>query len=205
MRRTRPWCCGTSTTSWAAMCPTTTATPPPWRSAAGSRPATARWTPSTSRGATAPTYANPGQQLDFARYSSDELLAHYRALRDVLREVTPDPPAGRVAALGVVRGQRRGPGPVAVPGRGAIEQVLVARPGRQPVQRHHHSSSPPFADRRRRPVAGASSSSKFSYPQVCSEVAEDGGDAMTNSSRARGVPNPLDLRASRAGDRLLRR
>jgi beta-galactosidase len=41
---------------------------------------------------TAPTYANPTQQLDFARYSSDELLAHYRALRDVLREVTPHVP-----------------------------------------------------------------------------------------------------------------
>ncbi|MGP5638897.1 beta-galactosidase [Brachybacterium tyrofermentans] len=41
----------------------------------------------------APTYANPTQQLDFARYSSDELLTHYRALRDVLREVTPGIPA----------------------------------------------------------------------------------------------------------------
>lgn len=41
---------------------------------------------------TAPTYANPTQQLDFARYSSDELLVHYRSLRDVLREVTPQVP-----------------------------------------------------------------------------------------------------------------
>lgn len=41
---------------------------------------------------TAPTYPNPTQQLDFARYSSDELLRHYRALRDVLREVTPHVP-----------------------------------------------------------------------------------------------------------------
>lgn len=41
---------------------------------------------------TAPTYPNPTQQLDFARYSSDELLTHYRALRDVLREVTPHVP-----------------------------------------------------------------------------------------------------------------
>ncbi|MGP9601795.1 beta-galactosidase [Brachybacterium sp. AOP42-E1-35] len=41
----------------------------------------------------APTYANPTQQLDFARYSSDELLTHYRALREVLREVTPHVPA----------------------------------------------------------------------------------------------------------------
>ncbi|AEE47427.1 beta-galactosidase [Cellulomonas fimi] len=41
---------------------------------------------------TAPTFPNPTQQLDFARYSSDELLVHYRALRDVLREVTPHVP-----------------------------------------------------------------------------------------------------------------
>lgn len=40
----------------------------------------------------APTYANPTQQLDFARFSSDELLTHYRALRDVLREITPQVP-----------------------------------------------------------------------------------------------------------------
>ncbi|MEE1619597.1 beta-galactosidase [Brachybacterium sp. J153] len=40
----------------------------------------------------APTYPNPTQQLDFARFSSDELLTHYRALRDVLREVTPHVP-----------------------------------------------------------------------------------------------------------------
>jgi len=40
----------------------------------------------------APTYPNPTQQLDFARYSSDELLAWYRELRDVLREVTPHVP-----------------------------------------------------------------------------------------------------------------
>ncbi|TWD84711.1 beta-galactosidase [Kribbella amoyensis] len=37
----------------------------------------------------APTYVNPTQQLDFARFSSDELLRHYRALRDVLRELCP--------------------------------------------------------------------------------------------------------------------
>ncbi|GGS31829.1 beta-galactosidase [Streptomyces griseoviridis] len=41
----------------------------------------------------APTFVNPTQRLDFARFSSDEHLAHYRALRDVLREVTPDVPA----------------------------------------------------------------------------------------------------------------
>ncbi|MFD6278972.1 beta-galactosidase [Streptomyces sp. NPDC060209] len=40
----------------------------------------------------APTFVNPTQQLDFARFSSDEQLVHYRALRDVLREVTPDVP-----------------------------------------------------------------------------------------------------------------
>ncbi|WP_129336689.1 beta-galactosidase [Cellulomonas endophytica] len=40
----------------------------------------------------APTFANPTQQLDFARYSSDAWLEHYRALRDVLREVTPGVP-----------------------------------------------------------------------------------------------------------------
>ncbi|MFI8191532.1 beta-galactosidase [Streptomyces sp. NPDC085946] len=42
---------------------------------------------------TAPTTVNPTQQLDFARFCSDEHLAHYRALRDVLREVTPHVPA----------------------------------------------------------------------------------------------------------------
>lgn len=41
----------------------------------------------------APTFANPTQQLDFARYSSDAWLEHYRAIRDVLREVTPEVPA----------------------------------------------------------------------------------------------------------------
>ncbi|MDN4609874.1 beta-galactosidase [Arthrobacter burdickii] len=41
---------------------------------------------------TASGNANPTQQLDFARYSSDELLVHYRALRDVLREVAPQVP-----------------------------------------------------------------------------------------------------------------
>jgi len=40
----------------------------------------------------APTYPNPTQQLDFARYSSDELLSYYTDLRDVLREVTPHVP-----------------------------------------------------------------------------------------------------------------
>lgn len=40
----------------------------------------------------APTHPNPGQQLDFARFSSDELLAQYIAERDVLRAITPDVP-----------------------------------------------------------------------------------------------------------------
>jgi beta-galactosidase len=40
----------------------------------------------------APTYANPTQQLDFRRFSSDELLSHYRAERDVLRRITPGVP-----------------------------------------------------------------------------------------------------------------
>ncbi len=41
---------------------------------------------------TAPASVNPTQQLDFRRYSSDELLSYYRALRDVLHEVTPTIP-----------------------------------------------------------------------------------------------------------------
>ena len=39
-----------------------------------------------------PTFANPTQQLDFQRFSSDELLALYTAERAILREVTPDVP-----------------------------------------------------------------------------------------------------------------
>ena len=38
------------------------------------------------------TFTNPTQLLDFARFSSDALLAHYRAERDLLRERTPDVP-----------------------------------------------------------------------------------------------------------------
>lgn len=41
---------------------------------------------------TTPASANPTQQLDFARYSSDELLSYYRDLRDAVRAVTPDVP-----------------------------------------------------------------------------------------------------------------
>jgi len=40
----------------------------------------------------APSFQNPGQGLDFCRFSSDELLECYRAERDVLRRVTPDMP-----------------------------------------------------------------------------------------------------------------
>ncbi|WP_136518032.1 beta-galactosidase [Cellulomonas telluris] len=42
---------------------------------------------------TAATLVNPTHRLDFARYSSDELLSYYTDLRDVLREVTPHVPA----------------------------------------------------------------------------------------------------------------
>ncbi len=40
----------------------------------------------------APTFCNPTQQLDYARFCSDELLGQYFAERDVLHEVTPDIP-----------------------------------------------------------------------------------------------------------------
>ncbi len=40
----------------------------------------------------APTYANPTQQLDFDRFSSDALRDYYRDLRDTLRELTPEVP-----------------------------------------------------------------------------------------------------------------
>jgi len=39
-----------------------------------------------------PTFSNPTQELDFARFSSDALLEHYRAERDVLRQLSPDVP-----------------------------------------------------------------------------------------------------------------
>ncbi|GAA3728026.1 beta-galactosidase [Salinactinospora qingdaonensis] len=42
---------------------------------------------------TAPTEPNPTQQLDFRRFSSDELLGAYLAQREVLRRITPDIPA----------------------------------------------------------------------------------------------------------------
>ncbi len=41
----------------------------------------------------APTYANPSQQLDFARFSSDTLLDYYRKLRDAVRPITPHVPS----------------------------------------------------------------------------------------------------------------
>jgi beta-galactosidase len=40
----------------------------------------------------APTFANPAQQLDYKRFSSDELLACFEVEREVLRRVTPDVP-----------------------------------------------------------------------------------------------------------------
>ncbi|MHA6618768.1 beta-galactosidase [Pseudonocardia sp. DLS-67] len=39
-----------------------------------------------------PTFTNPGHELDFSRFSSDALLDHYRAERDVLRSLSPDVP-----------------------------------------------------------------------------------------------------------------
>ncbi|WP_089774067.1 beta-galactosidase [Ruania alba] len=41
----------------------------------------------------APTYANPTQQLDFARFSSDTLLDYYKKLRDAVRPITPHIPS----------------------------------------------------------------------------------------------------------------
>jgi beta-galactosidase len=41
---------------------------------------------------TAPTFANPAQQLDFARFSSGELLACYRAERDAVTSHSPGTP-----------------------------------------------------------------------------------------------------------------
>ncbi|MEV0148932.1 MULTISPECIES: beta-galactosidase [unclassified Nonomuraea] len=41
---------------------------------------------------TAPTLRNPAQELDYRRFSSDALLACYRAERSVLRELTPGVP-----------------------------------------------------------------------------------------------------------------
>jgi beta-galactosidase len=41
---------------------------------------------------TAPTFANPTQQLDFARFSSDALLDCFRAERDLLHELSPGIP-----------------------------------------------------------------------------------------------------------------
>jgi beta-galactosidase len=41
---------------------------------------------------TAPTFPNPTQQLDFARFSSDELLDHFRAERDLLHQLSPGVP-----------------------------------------------------------------------------------------------------------------
>jgi beta-galactosidase len=50
-----------------------------------------------------PAYPNPTQQLDFDRFSSDELLACFLAEKAVLREVTPDVPV-TTNFMGVFRG-----------------------------------------------------------------------------------------------------
>lgn len=48
----------------------------------------------------APTYPNPTQQLDWRRYTSDVHKEYYLAIRDVLREVTPEVPATTNFMLG---------------------------------------------------------------------------------------------------------
>ncbi|WP_214409006.1 beta-galactosidase [Sphaerisporangium fuscum] len=42
---------------------------------------------------TAPTFPNPAQQVDFARFGSEEILACYLAEKAILDEVTPEVPA----------------------------------------------------------------------------------------------------------------
>ena len=111
VRRATPrWRCGTSTTSTAATSPGATATCPPPRSGTGFAAATATSTGSTTAWGTAfwsqrytawdqvlppratPTFANPTQALDFARFSSDELLDCFRAERDILHAHDPRRP-----------------------------------------------------------------------------------------------------------------
>ncbi|GAA4245218.1 beta-galactosidase [Dactylosporangium darangshiense] len=53
----------------------------------------------------AASHPNPTQQLDFKRFSSDALLAHLRAERDVLREATPEVP---VTTNFLLMGETRG-------------------------------------------------------------------------------------------------
>jgi beta-galactosidase GanA len=53
----------------------------------------------------AATHPNPGQQLDFKRFSSDALKDYLRAERDVLRELTPDVP---VTTNFMVMGETKG-------------------------------------------------------------------------------------------------
>lgn len=53
----------------------------------------------------AATHPNPGQQLDFKRFSSDALKDHLRAERDLLRSITPDVP---VTTNFMVMGETRG-------------------------------------------------------------------------------------------------
>ena len=53
----------------------------------------------------ATTHPNPGQQLDFKRFSSDALKDYLRAERSVLREITPDVP---VTTNFMVMGETKG-------------------------------------------------------------------------------------------------
>ncbi|MCK0116700.1 beta-galactosidase [Isoptericola sp. CG 20/1183] len=53
----------------------------------------------------AASYPNPTQQLDFKRFSSDALVEHLRAERDVLRRITPDVP---VTTNFMVMGETKG-------------------------------------------------------------------------------------------------
>ncbi|GIF20160.1 beta-galactosidase [Actinoplanes tereljensis] len=53
----------------------------------------------------AATHPNPGQQLDFKRFSSDALLAYLRAEKEILREITPDIP---VTTNFMVMGETKG-------------------------------------------------------------------------------------------------
>ncbi|MED7923383.1 beta-galactosidase [Nonomuraea sp. LP-02] len=48
-----------------------------------------------------PSFTNPGQQLDFRRFSSDALVELYTAERDLLRSVTPDVPVTTNLMAGV--------------------------------------------------------------------------------------------------------
>ncbi|GIM96479.1 beta-galactosidase [Paractinoplanes toevensis] len=53
----------------------------------------------------AATHPNPGQQLDFKRFSSDALVDYLRAEKEILREITPDIP---VTTNFMVMGETKG-------------------------------------------------------------------------------------------------